>query len=120
MPSNSNSVVDVTMPPPDTSFVARVLELVEDIPPGRVMTYGGVAAVLGSRGARLVGQIMARYGADVPWWRVIRSGGHPPTGHEERALAHYRDEGTPLTPSSGVAGYRITLAAAEWAPGRDR
>jgi len=104
---------------PDT-FVTRVLDLVDDIPPGRVMTYGGIAAVFGSRGARLVGQIMARYGADVPWWRVIRAGGHPPIGHEERALAHYRDEGTPLTVATGPAGYRIDLSAAGWSPGRGR
>ncbi|GAA3859563.1 hypothetical protein GCM10022381_00330 [Leifsonia kafniensis] len=105
---------------PESSFVDGVLELVRDIPPGRVMTYGGVAAVFGSRGARLVGQIMARYGADVPWWRVIRAGGHPPIGHEARALTHYRDEGTPLTVSSGPAGYRIDFVVARWSPGQDR
>jgi alkylated DNA nucleotide flippase Atl1 len=105
---------------PESSFVDGVLELVEDIPPGRVMTYGDIAAVFGSRGARLVGQIMARYGADVPWWRVIRAGGHPPIGHEEPALVHYRAEGTPVTPSSGAAGYRIDFAAARWSPGQDR
>ena len=106
--------------PPDSPFVAGVLDLVEDIPPGRVMTYGAIAAVFGSRGARLVGQIMARYGADVPWWRVIRAGGHPPIGHEARALTHYRDEGTPLTVSTTPAGYRIDVAAAGWSPGLDR
>ena len=105
---------------PESSFVDGVLELVADIPPGRVMTYGDVAAVFGSRGARLVGQIMARYGADVPWWRVIRAGGHPPIGHEARALVHYRDEGTPLTGSTGPAGYRVDFAAARWSPGQDR
>ena len=104
---------------PDSPFVARVLDLVEDIPPGRVMTYGEIAAVCGSRGARMVGQIMARYGTDVPWWRVIRAGGHPPIGHEVRALIHYREEGTPLTLSTGAAGYRID-AAARWSPGQDR
>ena len=45
------------------SFVERVLAVVEAIPPGRVMTYGDVAATLGSRAARMVGQIMAYYGA---------------------------------------------------------
>ncbi|MGN6128011.1 MAG: MGMT family protein, partial [Humibacter sp.] len=54
------------MPGPAESFVDAVLEVVADIPPGRVMTYGQIAAVLGSRGARVVGQVMALYGSDVP------------------------------------------------------
>ncbi|NUT59201.1 MAG: DNA-binding protein, partial [Agromyces sp.] len=33
-------------------FVEAVLAIVDDIPPGCVATYGDVAAVLGSRGAR--------------------------------------------------------------------
>lgn len=104
---------------PEGSFVTDVLELVSEIPPGRVMTYGSVAAAFGSRGARLVGQIMARYGADVPWWRVIRAGGHPPIGHERRALEHYQLESTPVLPSTGEAGYRIDWAKARWSPGDD-
>ncbi|GAB3121474.1 MGMT family protein [Glaciibacter psychrotolerans] len=101
----------------DGSFVTDVLDLVSEIPSGRVMTYGSVAAAFGSRGARLVGQIMARYGADVPWWRVIRAGGHPPVGHEEQALEHYRIESTPLLSSTSEAGYRIDWPIARWSPG---
>ena len=98
-------------------FVSRVLDVVDSIPPGRVMTYGGVAAELGSRAARAVGQVMARYGSDVSWWRVIRAGGHPPLCHDAEALAHYLDENTPLL-HSGVAdaAYRIDYAAARWSP----
>ncbi|WP_259338662.1 MGMT family protein, partial [Clavibacter phaseoli] len=33
-------------------FTDRVLEVVAEIPSGRVMTYGDVAAVFGRRGAR--------------------------------------------------------------------
>jgi alkylated DNA nucleotide flippase Atl1 len=77
-------------------FVSRVLETVAGIPEGRVMTYGDVAAAIGSRAARGVGQVMAYYGADVPWWRVVRASGHPPAGHEARALEYYRAESTPL------------------------
>jgi len=103
------------------SFAENVLEIVEDIPPGRVMTYGSIAAVLGSRAARVVGQVMARYGSDVPWWRVIRASGEPPLCHEGQALQHYLDENTPLRHSdSGAtnAAYRIDLRAALWQPGR--
>ncbi|MGD0054159.1 MAG: MGMT family protein [Acidimicrobiales bacterium] len=95
-------------------FVAHVLEVVAAIPPGRVMTYGDVAASLGSGGARAVGQVMARYGADVPWWRVIRAGGLAPHGHEDRALVHYDAEGTPLR--GPRSSYRIDLARARYHP----
>jgi alkylated DNA nucleotide flippase Atl1 len=103
-------------------FVSRVLDVVESIPPGRVMTYGGVAAQLGSRAARAVGQVMARYGSNVAWWRVIRAGGHPPIGHEAQALPHYRAENTPLllarAGGTGTtdAAYRVDYAAARWSP----
>jgi alkylated DNA nucleotide flippase Atl1 len=100
---------------PDSPFVTDVLDVVESIPAGRVMTYGDVAAALGSRGARVVGQVMSHYGSDVPWWRVIRSGGHPPLDHEARALVQYRAEGTPLV-NAHAPGYRVDYAAARWSP----
>jgi alkylated DNA nucleotide flippase Atl1 len=96
---------------PGDDFVSRVLAVVESIPAGRVMTYGDVAAALGSRASRAVGQTMAYYGSDVPWWRVIRASGHPAIDHESRALEHFRAEGTPLKWSpSGT--FRVDLAAA--------
>jgi alkylated DNA nucleotide flippase Atl1 len=95
---------------PARDLVGDVLDVVAAIPPGRVMTYGDVAAALGSRAARAVGSVMARYGHEVPWWRVVRAGGHPPTGHERRALEHYRLEGTPLRWSGDA--FRVDLAAA--------
>jgi alkylated DNA nucleotide flippase Atl1 len=99
--------------PGGEDFVSRVLAVVESIPPGRVMTYGGVAAALGSRAARAVGQTMAYYGSDVSWWRVVRASGHPAVEHESRALEHFRAEGTPLKWSaSGV--FRVDLAAARY------
>ncbi len=96
-----------------TPFAESVLDLVEQIPRGRVMSYGDVAAVLGSGGARAVGTVMARVGSGVPWHRVIRSDGSPPAGHEVEALRRHRREGTPLVAS----GTRIDLPAARWAPG---
>ena len=100
-------------------FVDRVLAVVDSIPPGRVMTYGDVAATLGSRAARMVGQIMAYYGSDVPWWRVVRAGGHPPANHEHIALQHYRAESTPLL-GVETGTYRVDLSAARfWPSGQD-
>ena len=102
---------------PGADFISRVLDVVESIPPGRVMTYGDVAAALGSRAARAVGQVMSHYGSDVPWWRVVRSSGHPAIDHEARALEYFRAEGTPLKWSrDGV--HRVDLAVARYDPAR--
>ena len=96
-------------------FVSRVLAVVEAIPIGRVMTYGEVAAAVGSRAARAVGQTMAHYGSDLAWWRVIRASGQPAVDHESQALEHFRAEGTPLKWSpSGI--FRVDLARARWRP----
>ena len=100
----------------EAGFVEAVLAVVADIPPGQVATYGDVAALLGSRGARAVGQVMARHGSDVPWWRVVRAGGRPPAGHAERARARYDAERTPLRPTDDDDGYRIDIAACRWRP----
>jgi O-6-methylguanine DNA methyltransferase len=58
-------------------FVARVLNVVRQIPAGRVATYGDVAALAGRAGAaRAVGNIMRDCGRpDVPCHRVIAAGG---------------------------------------------
>lgn len=96
-----------------TPFAEEVLDLVERIPPGRVMSYGDVAAALGSGGARAVGTVMARFGSGVPWHRVLRSDGSLPAGHEAEALRRHRREGTPLTAS----GAKVDIAAARWWPG---
>jgi len=60
-----------------TDFAARVLSVVRRIPPGRVATYGDVAAAAGRPGApRAVGNIMRNCpDASVPCHRVIAAGG---------------------------------------------
>jgi alkylated DNA nucleotide flippase Atl1 len=99
---------------PDQDFVSRVIAVVESIPPGRVMAYGDVAAAIGSRAPRAVGQVMAYYGSDLPWWRVIRASGLPPQCHEDQALPRYEQEGTPLVPTA--SGYRVDLRRARHRP----
>jgi alkylated DNA nucleotide flippase Atl1 len=101
---------------PSEDFVSRVLAVVDEIPAGRAMSYGDVAAAIGSRAARGVGQVMAYYGSDVPWWRVVRASGHPALNHESRALEYYRAESTPLKWSAS-GGFRVDLLAARWMPG---
>jgi O-6-methylguanine DNA methyltransferase len=58
-------------------FTVRVLSVVRRIPPGRVATYGDVAALAGRpRAARAVGNIMRGCNRpDVPCHRVIAAGG---------------------------------------------
>jgi alkylated DNA nucleotide flippase Atl1 len=108
--------------PPD--FIDQVMETVRSIPPGRVMTYGDIAVVLTARaeragrtdsyGPRMVGHVMSWFGAALPWWRVIRSTGHPPRFHHERAWPFYQEEGTPLLGDRD--NYRIDLRRARFDP----
>jgi alkylated DNA nucleotide flippase Atl1 len=93
-------------------FAARVLDVVDLVPAGRVVTYGDVAALVGGGGPRQVGRVMALWGGAVSWWRVLRADGSPPLGHEAEALRHYRRERTPLRPD----GCRVDLARARWTP----
>ena len=64
-------------PARDRAFASRVLSIVRRIPPGRVATYGDVAALAGRpRAARAVGNIMRGCSRpDVPCHRVIAAGG---------------------------------------------
>jgi methylated-DNA-protein-cysteine methyltransferase-like protein len=58
------------------NWPAAVLGWVAAIPPGRVATYGQIAALSGRpRAARQVGMILRRAGAEVPWHRVINAQG---------------------------------------------
>lgn len=60
----------------DSTFKQRVYDIVGQIPIGRVMTYGQIAAICGKpRGAWEVGQI-AHFGpTDLPWHRVVNKQG---------------------------------------------
>ena len=92
-----------------------VLRCAEQVPRGRVTTYGAIAeavgALLGRGGPRQVGAVMAREGGAVPWWRVVRADGSLPPSHDDRARAAYLDEGTPLRRDGSV-----DLRAAFWRP----
>ena len=92
-------------------YVERVLALVEQIPRGRVTTYGAIADCLGTGGPRQVGRVMATFGGPVPWWRVVRADGSLPPSHDAEARQAYLEEGTPLRDSG-----RIDLRAAFWQP----
>jgi methylated-DNA-protein-cysteine methyltransferase related protein len=73
-------------------LATSVLAVVRRIPPGRVLTYGDVAALAGGEAtARDVGQVLLRHG-------------------EQEDVPLLRSEGTPLAPS----GAAVDLHAARW------
>ena len=99
-------------------YADAVLSVTDLSPPGRVLSYGDIAELLGAGGPRQVGAVMSARGSEVCWWRVLRASGQPPRCHEHRAWEHYRTEGTPLRgrPDHDGAGYRVLIAAARWQP----
>src|SRR5262249_57799204 len=77
-------------------YSARVLDVVDAIPPGQVMSYGDIAEYLGAGGPRQVGRVLASYGGGVTWWRGVHADGTPPPGQEAPAPEHYLAAGPPL------------------------
>jgi alkylated DNA nucleotide flippase Atl1 len=93
-------------------FSEAVLDVVARIPPGRVLSYGDVAELLGHGGPRLVGRVMSTRGSGVPWWRVLRADGSVVPELVSRAVRHYREEGTPMRRD----GVRVDMRLARWTP----
>ncbi|HZA83900.1 MAG TPA: MGMT family protein, partial [Actinomycetes bacterium] len=52
-----------------------MLAVVGRIPPGRVLSYGDVAALVSAPTPRDVGQVLQQHGEGVPWWRVLHADG---------------------------------------------
>jgi methylated-DNA-protein-cysteine methyltransferase-like protein len=62
-----------------TTYQGAILSVVRSIPPGKIMSYGQVAAYVGTpRAARQVGWAMHSLSdtPDFPWWRVLNAAGH--------------------------------------------
>jgi methylated-DNA-protein-cysteine methyltransferase-like protein len=73
---------------PDRNWARNVWQVVADIPPGHVLTYGEVARLSGMpRYARRVGQAMrwAPRSMQLPWHRVINAQGQISFPRESRA-----------------------------------
>ncbi|MBQ9121328.1 MAG: MGMT family protein [Clostridia bacterium] len=72
------------------SLIYEILSVVEEIPPGRVATYGQLAALIGrEKNARLVGKVMsmADFYGSYPCHRVVNAQGRlVPGWREQRAL----------------------------------
>jgi methylated-DNA-protein-cysteine methyltransferase related protein len=97
------------------NFRDRVETLVAHIPPGKVMTYGQLAALCGNaRAARIVGGIAHFGDPNLPWQRVVnKSGGLAsgyPGGRKEHANA-LRSEGIGVSED-----YRVNVQELIWWP----
>lgn len=92
----------------DDEVVERVLTAVEQVPPGRVVSYGDIGEVVGI-GPRRVGAVMSHYGSAVAWWRVTNAAGDFPASLRSRVRDHWLDEGIAWKPNGKgcrIAAYR--------------
>ena len=101
----------------EQSYRERVYEIVRQIPPGRVMTYGQIAEILGEGyTARTVGYVM--HGADsenIPWQRVINAQGKCSTGKMTLPINLQQS----ILESEGIAfdgNGRCPLESFRWSP----
>ena len=99
----------------DPNFRERVEMLVAQIPQGRVMTYGQLAALCGNaRAARIVGGIAHFGDLDLPWQRVVNkqgglAAGYPGGRHGHRSALEA--EGYEVS-----EGYQINVVKLLWWP----
>lgn len=116
-PAESSTLYTVPMPR-NPEFRRRILELVAQIPRGKVMTYGQLALLAGQPGAaRQAGYVMnSLQGTEhgLPWQRVVNAQGRVSTGKiglGDLQLALLINDGVEFD-SSG----RLDLAARQWWP----
>ncbi len=75
----------------DSGFAVRVRSVVAQIPKGRVMTYGQIAAICGNaRAARIVGGIAHFSDPALPWQRVVNKKGGLALGYPGGRDGHRR------------------------------
>jgi methylated-DNA-protein-cysteine methyltransferase related protein len=91
-------------------YAAEVLAIVNQIPRGKVLSYGDIAELVGRGSGRAVGAVMSRHGHEVAWQRVVLSSGYPNPAGPKEALRLLVEDGTPLAPN----GERVNLVAARW------
>ena len=104
------------MPRVDADFKQRVFDLVAQIPQGRVMTYGQIAALAGAAWAAWeVGQIAHTGPSDLPWQRVVnKQGGLAagwPAGGKDAHRAALEADGVEVSDD-----YKVDVARLLWNP----
>lgn len=110
-----NSTNDVAIASGDrrSGEIAAILRAVESVPRGNAVSYGDIAAIAGLPSARLVGRVLARFGSDVPWHRVVMADGSPARHLAAEQLALLREEHVALV----TDGTRVDLRVARPANG---
>jgi methylated-DNA-protein-cysteine methyltransferase-like protein len=99
----------------DAGFRQRVEALVAQIPKGRVMTYGQIAALCGTaRAARVVGGIAHFGNPDLPWQRVVNKQGGLASGYPGGRAGHKQ-----VLEAEGLAvsaDYQVDVSSLIWWP----
>src|ERR1700689_4515385 len=99
----------------DPNFRVRVEALVAQIPPGRVMTYGQIAAICGqANAARVVGGIAHFGDPDLPWQRVVNKQGGLASGYPGGRQGHQQ-----VLEAEGLrvsADYKVEIKKLIWWP----
>lgn len=98
----------------EPDFRVRVCALVAQIPRGRVMTYGQIAALCGSpRAARIVGGIAHWGDQSLPWQRVVKADGSLAEGFPGGVAGHR----AALEPEGvSFSGDRVRIGLHRWSP----
>ncbi|MEY8339299.1 MGMT family protein [Lachnospiraceae bacterium 62-35] len=92
-------------------LIYEILSVVEEIPEGKVATYGQIARLIGrDKNARLVGKVlsMSQYYGEYPCHRVVNHAGRLVPGWREQGNL-LKDEGVGLKNES-----RVELKKYQW------
>lgn len=101
------------------AFTRKAIQVIQNIPSGKVMTYGQIAAHAGSpRGARQVARLLHSMSAkyDLPWHRVINAAGEisiQDENHRQTQADLLRAEGVEIKAA------RVDLNHYRFDPGKD-
>ncbi len=98
----------------DSNFRNNVCAIVAQIPAGKVMTYGQIAALCGSpRAARIVGGI-AHYGdPSLPWQRVVKVNGSLAEGYYGGVAGH---EAALVAEGVELSNGKVVMSKHLWRP----
>lgn len=98
----------------DQEFKDRVYTLVAQIPKGKIMTYGQLAALAGAAWAAWeVGQIAHTGPADLPWQRVVNKQGGLASGYPGGKVGHQK---ALETEDIKVVDFRVAVEELLWSP----
>ena len=103
----------MTSPATDSTPAERIWQVVADIPPGTVATYGQVAEMAGlPGGARRVGRCLSRLPSEtqLPWHRVVNAAG----GISLPGTAGNRQRQRLLDEGVAFEGDRVALDRSRW------